>query len=570
MDNNKIQDQGLQVAGALYQGESAAFRGGTRPRGGCPRGSEAPLGIYAKLQAATSDNLAFDEKTGEVIKLKHSANGLVKDVSESDIISASRSERYKLLDISANVLLSFHGSEVPKNQHGHEKHHRTCKCNRVRHAPTAQVLKSKDYDRHFYGGLVQCASAWTCPVCAPKLNERKANEMRLAFNQSEALGLNPYLFTFTAPHTSGDTIGNLVPQIKDALKRFWERRQVKKWKKSVGMVGNVRSFEIRYGDNGWHPHFHLIIFAKGAIDTTVKSSRGQTLPVDSQSDMYRSLLSEWQSACSLAGLDMPNHYGLDVQDGSKAGEYICKFGSEGDVLKTSSGDSVTWDMADEVTKGNVKKGKNNSLSPWDILRHCDSDDIDQAKRYRGLFLAYARSMKGLPQIKWSKGLRGQFVGLGKEMTDEEIIAEEESTSDLLCHITPKEWSWILKNDHRSVVLDLADNGGSKAVARFLFSSELYSGDFDVFYSRFINRNNDGDFSESCESKRTLPEGLTSKYMKGIDVEETNTVRSSEPVRSFLNDVVDWAARNLNNPVLPKKAPAEKVRLRKYKEVRDGS
>ena len=420
------------------------------------------------IHQVTSRSTLLDVETGEITVLD--SNQKVKD---------ARRERFKLLDAAANILHGFH-LESDTTRNGYEIKHRTCKCLRVNIAPTAQVLKSDQMKKAFFGGVMQCGSVWTCPVCAAKINERKANEMRVAFNQAPVMGLKPHLITFTAPHTAGDEIAELNGKMRDALANFWRERQVSNWKKSRGVVGNIRSLEVRYGSNGWHPHFHLIVFSK-----------------DSVLDDTELLLEKWKRVCVRSGLSEPNEYGLDIQDGSKAGEYICKFGSDGEMLERADGEKVSWDAADEMTKGNAKKGKTGSLSPWDLLRgFTDSESEAERNRFRGLFLHYARAFKGVSQLRWSRGLRKLFE-LEPEKSDDEIVAEQEDSAKLLCHLSRDEWRYLIKTKQRATVLELAENGGSEAVARFLFDSiyrEEYAtkgGDwFAVFYSKFIARQNE--------------------------------------------------------------------------------
>lgn len=407
----------------------------------------------------------------------YSETGEITVSSVSDSVRESRRARFKLLDASASVLHGFYGKEPPIKANGHEKRHRTCTCHRTRLSPTTQVLKSEQSKKAFFGGVMQCASVWTCPLCAAKINERKASEMRVAFNQAPELGLKAHLVTFTAPHTAGDQIDELSSKMREALSSFWRERQIAKWKKERAVTGNIRAFEVRYGSNGWHPHFHLIVFSRDSI----------------LEDTDR-LLEKWQAVCVRAGLDKPNEYGLDIQDGSKAGEYICKFGSDGEVLEKADGQKVSWDAADEMTKGNSKTGRTGSLSPWDILRVVsETKDEAERKKYSGLFLFYARAMKGTSQLKWSRGLRKVFE-LEAEKSDEELLAEHEDKAKLLCHLSALEWSHLIKSKTRSVVLDLAETGGSEAVARYLYNTihkqkvGAASGDwFSVFYSEFMAR-----------------------------------------------------------------------------------
>lgn len=413
--------------------------------------------------------------------------GEIELLDDGQKVKDARRERFQLLDASAKILHGFHSENIGVDKNGYAIKHRTCKCLRVNITPTTQVLKSEQKKKAFFGGLMQCASVWTCPICAAKINERKASEMRLAFNQAPALDLKAHLITFTAPHTAGDKIADLNEKIREALSAFWRERQVAKWKKNREVVGNIRSLEVRYGSNGWHPHFHLIVFSKQSV-----------------MDDTELLLEKWKRVCVRVGLSEPNQYGLDIQDGSKAGEYICKFGSDGEILERENGDKVSWDAADEMTKGNTKKGKNGSLSPWDILRgFIESDSEAERNKFSGLFLHYARAFKGVSQLRWSRGLRKYFE-LEAEKSDEEIIAEQEDSAKLLCHLNRKEWVYLIRNKARATILELAESGGSEAVARYLFESiyrEEYAtngGDwFAVFYGKFMARQSESPEFENA-------------------------------------------------------------------------
>ncbi len=75
-----------------------------------------------------------------------------------------------------------------------------------------------------------------------------------------------------------------------------------------------------------------------------------------------------------------------------------------------------------------------------------------------------------------------------------INAEYEDKAKLLCHLSALEWSHLIKNKTRSVILDLAETGGSEAVARYLYNVihkhkvGAVNGDwFAIFYSEFMAR-----------------------------------------------------------------------------------
>ena len=59
---------------------------------------------------------------------------------------------------------------------------------------------------------------------------------------------------------------------------------------------------------------------------------------------------------------MPDHvHGCDLREGKYADKYVSK-----------------WGLADEVTKGHIKKGKEDSVTPWDLLRQSEEGCENQA------------------------------------------------------------------------------------------------------------------------------------------------------------------------------------------------
>ena len=55
----------------------------------------------------------------------------------------------------------------------------------------------------------------------------------------------------------------------------------------MGKIGHIKALEVTHGRNGWHPHYHILIFTK------------QELPKDYDT---APLLELWQNSCRLAKL----------------------------------------------------------------------------------------------------------------------------------------------------------------------------------------------------------------------------------------------------------------------------
>ena len=123
-----------------------------------------------------------------------------------------------------------------------------------------QVLKGATTDKAFYNGLQVCAMPWTCPVCATKISERRRNEVAKAIKQAEVLGLQVFLLTLTVPHGLGDDVNEILDKMMSAWKRLWQGRQGMELRNALGLFGHIRALEVTHGENGFHPHFHALLF----------------------------------------------------------------------------------------------------------------------------------------------------------------------------------------------------------------------------------------------------------------------------------------------------------------------
>lgn len=139
---------------------------------------------------------------------------------------------------------------------------RTALCLRVRIQKDTgvQVWKSKEHHTAHYSGLIACGNVWGCPVCNPKITERRKLEVKQAMDMHRAQGGEVHLLTLTTPHTRHDRLDELQELQAKALQGFLRDRKVKEVFAEMGYIGQIRAFEITNGrlaaNNGWHPHYH--------------------------------------------------------------------------------------------------------------------------------------------------------------------------------------------------------------------------------------------------------------------------------------------------------------------------
>lgn len=306
-----------------------------------------------------------------------------------------------------------------------------------------EVWFSPKHQSAAFGGLVTCASVWSCPVCAAKITERRRVEIQSVIATWKAQGGSVVLLTLTHGHTQGDRLVDLLLAEQKALDRFFGCRQGRDLMLSLRRVGHVRAWEVTHGrkrevNNGWHPHFHVLLFLESHhADLAWAEDRAYAV---------------WLSSCRLAGLPLPTRrHGVTLQDGAKAASYVAKMGRE----------DRSWGLDSEITKGHIKRAKDGE-TPFDFLRSCLVSDDLQA---RVLFREFAEAFKGKRQLVWSRGLRERFNL--KDRTDEELAAAQEEDAFLLATLTREDWQLVLRSDARAEILEVARHGDMDLLQRFL-------------------------------------------------------------------------------------------------------
>lgn len=341
---------------------------------------------------------------------------------------SARVERYKLQSVVKAV--------IPRS--------RTANCLRRRISKNrgVDVWKNHEHQTAHFSGLQVCGSVWTCPVCAAKISERRRVELLGAMDRHQAAGGGVYMLTLTAPHTRGDDLAVLLDQQAVALQKFWNARDTKKVSLEMRYVGQVRALEITHGrgrgarNNGWHPHYHVLLFASAGFD--------QAQLTDFRVRFYLS----WSKACVKAGLGLPTYdHGLRLDDGQKASAYVSK-----------------WGLENEMTKGHIKKAGAAGETPFDLLRAVFADSGD--KQAAALFREFATVFKGKRQLSWSRGLRDRLA-VGDDLTDEELAGQLDEGAEFLGSLSIDQWKDVLSVDARGLVLVVAARGGWPDVLRLL-------------------------------------------------------------------------------------------------------
>jgi hypothetical protein len=184
--------------------------------------------------------------------------------------------------------------------------------------------------------------------------------------------------------------------LRKGLCRAWRRlQQSRQWRDArddCEVEHLIRAHEITLGDNGWHPHVHVMMFAR-----------------------YPDLLDAWQRRLMLAW-----KHAVECEMGAEC------VPSATHALKISTcRDDYIAKMALEVASSATKQGRQGNFNPWQIAKR-----IVEGDERPEVWEEYAAGMRGCHQLQWSRGLREALAPtepdlacLGEEPKEKEVIAE---------------------------------------------------------------------------------------------------------------------------------------------------
>lgn len=390
------------------------------------------LGVSPSIGECLHDPVPFHQKSEELtgsarLPLIDSSQKSVRALAEG-VGFSGRSPLGKDYELAVTpeqkydkfVLQSIAKKALPGERVGICFRNRRCKDSEV------EVWKHRSSEKAFYGNLAVCGSVWQCPVCAAKISELRKKELRCAVNGHLKTGKLAML-TLTFSHQKGDRLKETMAKFSKAVDRFRSGKRYNRVKKKMGLIGTIRSFEITYGANGWHPHIHILMFYTHEIDLE---------------EVEDELMELWLLALSSTGLNANRKYGLTLQDAEKASDYVSK-----------------WGVEHEMTKSHSKKGKQGGMTPFDFLREflATGNDVMLDK-----FREYAEAVKRKRQLIWSKGLKQMF--LLEEKTDEQLANEKVEEADLIGTLEDEVWKWIVRSEKRGQFLRLVEKHGDVELA----------------------------------------------------------------------------------------------------------
>jgi hypothetical protein len=296
-----------------------------------------------------------------------------------------------------------------------------------------------------FAGVATCGKIHLCPVCSAKIRAARADEVDTACAAWESAGHGVAMMTLTLRHYRRMPLGTLrkgqrhglVAVQHDAWITAFGMRAGKVWQalqRDHGVVGYVRVWECTQGGNGWHPHFHVLLFT----DRPWSRDRADAFEGSARSRWVRSVQS--------AGGYAPNDKGLRV-DLPRAGD-AGQFGRY--LFKAQDGKARFTRLGAEVARSDLKTGRKGSRMPFEVAQGAADGLADDVP----LWLEYEHGAFGVRAMYWSNGMRAKLAELVEldDRSDDEIAAEEVG-GEPLALIPAETWhGHVVRHRGRSLAL----------------------------------------------------------------------------------------------------------------------
>jgi hypothetical protein len=246
------------------------------------------------------------------------------------------------------------------------------------------------------------------------LGIRRARQIETALRAHVDAGGSALLATYTVPHTRDESLSVVLARLADT----WRRYAKHAWRDVLGAhyVGNVRALEVTYGVNGWHPHYHVLIYVSAGLPYLTPISV---------------VLSERWSR--VAGADWRADVRQVARDGVVA---VARY------LTTDGIAGASYEVASPAAK--IPSGRSYTQLLYDYARYRSSVDA-------ALIYEYAAALHGVHHLTVSPRLRRLY-----DFVDPALNWSEIADEDVIALLNSDEWLSILNaGEDRNLLDDLS-------------------------------------------------------------------------------------------------------------------
>jgi hypothetical protein len=138
--------------------------------------------------------------------------------------------------------------------------HRTTNCGRrkIRSNGGIEFVKGVK-GSYYFGNLQKCGLKWLCPVCMAKLRTHHMEWLDATLKHYNEKGHTFKFVTYTFEHHKGNDLKKEIDYLIGAFRASYAHKTARSNRGPKGeTVQYSYTLEITKGQNGWHPHLHII------------------------------------------------------------------------------------------------------------------------------------------------------------------------------------------------------------------------------------------------------------------------------------------------------------------------
>lgn len=245
-------------------------------------------------------------------------------------------------------------------------------------AQSPEVILKRGDTGWSIGKVHRCGSVWSCPVCAHQISRQRITEVVDAVNwwRARARGNDIAMLTLTVRHHAGESLKALRQAVSHAWRTFQQGRLWQEVREACGAVHFVRCHDVTWGENGWHPHLHVMLLC----DTPDAAEGYQDAITAAWRKTVVRLMGKWH----LPSVSKAVKFAA-CHDAS----YVARLG-----LETASPASKT--------------AREGHLAPMQMVDELIIAKGAEQERLGAAWREYSLGMSGCHQLQWSRGLRAAF------------------------------------------------------------------------------------------------------------------------------------------------------------------
>ncbi|MFE6086352.1 protein rep [Streptomyces virginiae] len=311
-----------------------------------------------------------------------------------------------------------------------------------------------------FAGVVTCGSVHVCPCCSTSIRRVRQDELEQVGEFWECQSCGLVMMTLTMRHYLRDRLEDLLGKQREAWKRGFGQNAGRAWrdaKAAYEIRGFVRAWEVTHGSNGWHVHYHVLLFLARPL------AAGQV------QELQHLAFEVWSAALVKVGARMPVE--ISEKDGKPVAVRIDapdrgESGKLARYLMEGPDGTEKWRVDHELTRQDIKQGQGGHRTPFEIARAATAPDADPIDVQ--LWQEFVAAAVGIRALYWSNGLRALLKEIGFELDDRadgKVASDEASAGTPLARIPASTWyRYIARHPGRPLaLLHAAEKGGAAAV-----------------------------------------------------------------------------------------------------------